>query len=358
MVSFLETCYVILSILPALVRLSCDYSEEGYTNISKVLSIEPVGPHMVGIFWGQLLGNIPQECVEHVELRDGNGRTVGVVKAVEEIRNKKPFTVDMKICEESNQTFQVIFTFKLAGGKLISVSSDQSSYKVAEFFLDTAVPAYCYLGSQLRLYPLQNMIQPDIYSACITAVDTCECEYCTQCELVVNTGAGYTAMVLERYAGYKEDHYMRLYYYWNHHTQTDTEQSAEIKIPFKQGHCDPVFRQGIVETGQAEKLENETFKATQVSNNEKSEGQLKMYALRAAREASLDDGRKFPYIFIAITAGVIVLLLGALVLLTCICKARHCCGNREGKPEQEPIPGPGPGQDQAGGDAGVSKEAC
>ena len=100
MVSLLETCYVILSILPALVRLSCDYSEEGYTNISGLLGIEPVGRHVVGIFWGQLLGNIPQECVELVELRDGTGLTVEVVKSVEEIRNKKPFTVDMNICEE------------------------------------------------------------------------------------------------------------------------------------------------------------------------------------------------------------------------------------------------------------------
>jgi len=349
---------IYLLVLCAYPALGCGYSSH-YENTSRVLGVRAVDTGIVGIYWAHMLASIPGECIQQVELRDGADRTVERIESVEDIRNKKVFTVKMNICQDSNDTFQVIIKAKLSGGELFSIASEKKSYKVGKFFQDTAAPVYCYQGSKLRLYPLLKLLEPSIYSACITSVDTCECDYCTQCDTVPNTGPGHTPLLVERYTGYKEYHTVRLYYYWIHPSQSDTEDSVQIKIQLQQGHCDQVFTQDTVLTEDADRRDNESYKTNKMIYNGKNDDYLKVYALKADESDCPENEKHLSYVLIAVSAGVIILLLVGITILLYICKVKHCCPRKESRENEEPITDNGPvgSQDSENNDVGITKEA-
>ena len=307
---------LVITMCVILPSLGCD---EYYGNISRVLEMRAVDRARVGIFWGQILHNIDEECLVQVELQDSDARTVEVVEDAEEIREKKVFTVEMNICENSNETWQVILSFKQTEGNPISISTEKVSYKVEKFFIDSSVPDYCYIGSQLVVYPLTNLIQPAIYSECITSVDTCECEYCTQCDVIHNTG--YTPVIVEKEPGYKEYHLIRFYYYWNY---TGGEDSKEVKIQFYQGHCDTQGILGGKYSG------NETTKENNIARTARNE-KVDVFALKSGESDCFESDQNFSYLFLAIISGLIILLVLALMILIYCWKVRHCWHGKEGQ---------------------------
>ena len=153
----------------------------------------------------------------------------------------------MNICKESYKSFKVVFILFNKRGKLFHVGTKKGKYELPRFFLKTEHPPYCFIGPDLRVALLRNMVEPTVYRSCVLKVEICECDYCSQCDLVRNSRQEDNSMLIHRKLEYRESQNIRLYYYWEHTRRSNKEVNKQIKFEIVQGHCDQFFDDQVIE---------------------------------------------------------------------------------------------------------------
>ena len=231
-----------------LLGTECNYTQQNYQDLDRALDILTHTRTEVAIVWGELVANISLECLHHLELRDGfTGKKLQVRDDLEFVKNRKPFLVELDICRESYLTWQVVFAFYNRRGKLYYVGSQKAGYELPSYYQRSARPPYCFVGSELWLALLEQMVPQTLYRGCITQVELCECDYCTQCELIKNSGHQEDSMIIKRNLKSESSQSLRLYYYWHDPRVSGRELTRQISLEITQGHCDKFFDQHFLE---------------------------------------------------------------------------------------------------------------
>ena len=84
-------------------------------------TLRAISKSTIAVSWDHLVSNDTMECLDHVELRDGTGGKIGTVNETLQIMKRQSFIVDLDICKEHLEEFQLVFFFKDEGSNVSPV---------------------------------------------------------------------------------------------------------------------------------------------------------------------------------------------------------------------------------------------